>query len=108
MFVNENGSHLDPSIVRKRYKRALERARQREGEIPVLRFHDLRHTFGSLLASGGVDLVSIKSYMGHANMSTTMIYLHHVSAKDAAEKLTRLFEEKQIEQIEEQEEPEAA
>ncbi len=58
-------------------------------ELPPLRFHDLRHTYGSLLVAGGIDLVSVKSAMGHANMSTTERYLHARPATELAERFTR-------------------
>ena len=36
------------------------------GRVRALSFHDLRHTFGSHLAVAGVDVVTIKSAMGHS------------------------------------------
>lgn len=36
-------------------------------------------------------LVDVQSYMGHANINTTMIYAHHVPKRDAAEALTRML-----------------
>ena len=50
------GRRLDPSALRRRY----ERARETVGLEP-LRFHDLRHSYGSLLVAGGIDLVSVKA-----------------------------------------------
>ncbi len=46
VFVNRLGRRLDGSAVRRR----VERARDRAGLRP-LRFHDLRHTYGSLLVA---------------------------------------------------------
>jgi integrase len=43
VFPGERGDYLDGSALRRRYKAALQRAGLRE-----LRFHDLRHCFGSL------------------------------------------------------------
>lgn len=43
----------------------------------------------SLLVAGGIDLVSVKSAMGHANMSTTERYLHARPATELAERFTR-------------------
>jgi site-specific recombinase XerD len=49
-------------------------------EAGVLRkgvsLHTLRHTFASLLVQYGCDLMSIKEALGHADLSTTSIYLH--------------------------------
>lgn len=41
-----------------------------------VRFHDLRHTFGTKLAHANIDLVTIKELMGHESLETTERYLH--------------------------------
>jgi integrase len=56
-----------------------------------LRWHDLRHTFGSLLVAGGVDLVSVKDAMGHAELATTSRYLHARPASERAATFTEAF-----------------
>ena len=66
VFVNRMGRRLDASALRRR----VERARDAAGLRP-LRFHDLRHTYGSLLVAGGVDLASVKAAMGHSRITTT-------------------------------------
>jgi integrase len=53
-----------------------------------LRFHDLRHSFGTL-AVQVFPLSDVKAYMGHADIQTTMVYVHHVPADDAAERLSQ-------------------
>jgi len=42
----------------------------------VTKLHSLRHTFGSQLVMAGVDLATVQQEMGHADISTTMIYSH--------------------------------
>src|ERR1700759_4919900 len=84
VFCNRFGRRLDPSALRRRYERARDVA-----GLPPLRFHDLRHTYGSLLVAGGIDLVSVKSAMGHSNMSTTERYLHARPATELAERFPR-------------------
>jgi integrase len=84
VFANRFGRRLDGSALRRRVERARDAARLRR-----LRFHDLRHTYGSLLVAGGVDLASVKAAMGHARITTTERYLHARSASELAEKFTR-------------------
>jgi integrase len=54
-------------------------------------FHDLRHTFGTTCAARGIDLVKIQRWMGHADIKTTMRYLHNVPQHDDAARLTAAF-----------------
>lgn len=84
VFANRLGRRLDGSALRRR----VERARDAAGLRP-LRFHDLRHTYGSLLVAGGVDLASVKAAMGHSRITTTERYLHARSAGEMAERFTR-------------------
>lgn len=44
--------------------------------IDNLRFHDLRHTFATRLADAGTDAYTLMEIMGHADLKTTMIYVH--------------------------------
>lgn len=57
--------------------------------MPALRFHDLRHTFGTL-AAAGFDLVNVQAMMGHKDSRTTARYLHARPADEDAAKLTRI------------------
>jgi integrase len=85
VFVSSTGDFIDESALRRRFYKALKAA-----ELPRMRFHDLRHTFGTL-AVQAFSLTDVKAFMGHADIQTTMIYAHHVPQHDAAEKLTRLL-----------------
>lgn len=57
-----------------------------------LRFHDLRHSYGSNLAAAGVDLVAIQSVMGHGALAMTSRYLHARDAAEKAEVFTKVFQ----------------
>lgn len=63
------GTVLDPSKLRKRFIDAAAGASLR----PV-RFHDLRHTFGTRMAAAGAPLRAIQEWMGHRDYKTTSIY----------------------------------
>ncbi len=51
--------------------------------------HVLRHTFGTLLAMSGAPLPALQNILGHANLSTTAIYLH-VSDEARQDAIARL------------------
>jgi integrase len=91
VFCSRLGRRLDPSALRRRY----ERARDAAGLEP-LRFHDLRHTYGSLLVAGGIDLVSVKAAMGHSRITTTERYLHARPASELADRFTHALNSAQL------------
>jgi integrase len=84
------GDWLDGSALRRRFVTACERA-----ELRVLRFHDLRHTFGSN-AINRANLVQVQAWMGHADHRTTMRYLHHKSLDAEADLLAGAFAVNQV------------
>ena len=65
----ETGGPYDSSKMRKRFKDAIEAAGVRS-----IRFHDLRHTFGTRMAAAGAPLRTIQEWMGHRDYKTTEIY----------------------------------
>lgn len=48
-----------------------------------IRFHDLRHTATTLMIASGVDIKTVKEICGHADISTTMNYVHLLSGSIA-------------------------
>jgi integrase len=90
VFCSRTGEHLDPSALRRRYKAARDAAVAENPDMPSLRFHALRHTFGTLAAQG-FDLVNVQAMMGHADSRTTSRYLHARPAAEDAAKLSRIF-----------------
>jgi integrase len=79
VFVGITGGYVDGSALSKRYRATLQRAALRR-----LRFHDLRHTFGTRVI-GVADIRRVQEWMGHANVLTTMQYVDYVPRpQDAA------------------------
>jgi integrase len=70
------------------YKKALVKAKLR-----ALRFHDLRHTFGSI-AINQATIVQVQAWMGHADVQTTMKDMHHRSRAGDARLLSAAFKPK--------------
>ena len=87
VFVGALGSYMDGSALRRRYKAALDRAGLRR-----LRFHDLRHTFGTRMIAK-VDIRRVQEWMGHADVQTTMKYLHFVPREEDALLVAEAFAE---------------
>jgi integrase len=85
VFCDDFGEHLNIRSLRDRYKTALRRA-----GLPDIRFHDLRHLFGSVAVKEFV-LSDVQAMLGHAHVSTTMRYVHHRPGADDAAKLSRAF-----------------
>jgi integrase len=85
VFAGELGGHLDGSALRRRYDRALQCAGLRP-----LRFHDLRHTFGTRMMARA-DIRRLQEWMGHADIQTTMKYLHYVPRHDDAALVAAAF-----------------
>lgn len=61
---------MHPSTPSRWWRRFLKRRR-----LPVYRLHDLRHTSATLLLRNGVDVRTVCRRLGHASLSTTMLYL---------------------------------
>jgi len=93
VFCTPVGGHRNDDDVRDAFYDALEAAELghlRAKAEPIV-FHDLRHTFGTQCAAKGIDLRRIQAWMGHANIATTMRYLHYVPQHDDAARLTAAF-----------------
>ena len=71
IFTNSNGDPFLSSGIATAYKRAIKKS-----GIHDLTFQDLRHTFASRLAMGGVDLYTIQRLLGHKSQKMTLRYAH--------------------------------
>jgi len=85
VFAGEVGGYLDGSALRRRYKAALTAAGLRP-----LRFHDLRHTFGTRMIAKA-DIRRVQEWMGHADVQTTMRYLHYAPRAEDAQLVAEAF-----------------
>jgi integrase len=79
VFCGVDGRAPDPGWQRQVFQRVL-----REYDLPVIRFHDLRHTAATLLLSQGVHPKVVSEMLGHATISLTLdTYSHLVPAMHA-------------------------
>jgi integrase/recombinase XerC len=83
-FVVLRGPTAGQPLTEAGLRRIFRTHRLASGAVRV-RPHRLRHTYGTELASAGIDLLALRELMGHANPETTAAYVHLSSQTLAAE-----------------------
>ena len=74
VFSSLDGTALEERNIRHVFARMLTKA-----ELHVIRVHDLRHTFASLLLQAGAPITYVKEQLGHSHASTTLkTYAHYM------------------------------
>ncbi len=66
---------LHPELAYNKLKTILKKA-----ELPLIRFHDLRHTFATHATQGGVDAKTLAGILGHTDASFTLDTYTHVTS----------------------------
>lgn len=61
----------------------------RRAGLRHVRFHDLRHTFGTRMAGAGVPLRTLQEWMSHRDFKTTLIYADYQPSAHEAEFVER-------------------
>lgn len=80
IFTTDDGRIMNPSTGPKWFSEFL-----KKHGFPHIRFHDLRHTFATLLISYNVDVKTVSHKLGHASATTTMnFYVHNLESTDKA------------------------
>lgn len=85
VFGDPVGEVENDTLMRRRYFRALKAA-----GLPPVRFHDLRHMFGST-AVKTFPISDVQAMLGHAHITTTMRYVHHRPGADDVARLGEAF-----------------
>ena len=73
VFANIEGKPLDPGVLSHDFARIVKRA-----GLEHVRFHDLRHTFASLMLLRGAKPKVISEALGHASVAFTMDTYSHI------------------------------
>ena len=77
VFTEEDGYVMNPHTPTKQFDHFL----KRHG-IRHLKFHGLRHTSATMLLANGCDIKTVSSRLGHADITTTNIYVHALESTD--------------------------
>ena len=94
VFPNENGNFMDNHNLKKRKFKAI----LRRAGVSIIRFHDLRHTFASMLLANDAQPKYVQHQMGHSSIKTTMdIYSHLMqeSHQNGVDTLNRILATRQ-------------
>lgn len=72
VFCSKAYTPLESGHLRRSFRLAL-----RKAKIEDFHFHDLRHTFATILTQSGVDLYKVLQLLGHKSPIMTQQYAHH-------------------------------
>jgi integrase len=82
------------NVSRRGLELAVRTAGLERPDVPKLRFHDLRHTFASLLIAQGANVVFVSRQLGHASPDITLrVYAHVFDGAEHAQRTTALLDE---------------
>ncbi|QGT99308.1 hypothetical protein SYNTR_0715 [Candidatus Syntrophocurvum alkaliphilum] len=96
VFCWDDGRVVRPDYPYKRLKELLE-----QNNLPVIRFHDLRHTFATLLLEAGEHPKVVSEMLGHSTITITLDTYSHVlpsMQQKAAAKLNSFISEEEKKQ----------
>jgi integrase len=86
VFANEAGQPMNYSnMVQRYYRKAL-----KDAGISQIRFHDLRHTYASLLLAQRENIKYIQTQLGHSSPTVTLNVYSHLMKSENQEAVCRL------------------
>jgi integrase len=95
VFTNELGGHIEPRNLTRKFYGFIKAA-----GIPSANLHSLRHSYATRLLEMGVSPKVVQEILGHSTITLTLDTYSHVMPelkRDAADKLSSLFESKPVE-----------
>ena len=82
----EDGHPFNPKRFSAKFHELLEK-----NNLPLIRFHDLRHSHASLLVKLGIEPKVISERLGHSNIGITMDLYSHLY-EEADRQVTDMFD----------------
>lgn len=79
---NPDGKGFDGRYSQRGVQWAIKKVAEQAGILKEVHTHMLRHTYATHLLEDGVNILTVQKMMGHANIDSTMIYLHVCQTPD--------------------------
>lgn len=76
----DDGTPFKPDYPTNHFRKILEK-----NNLPIITFHELRHTAGSILINAGQDVKRVQEFLGHEEISTTLDIYTHLTAETRRE-----------------------
>ena len=86
VFPSKKGKPYNPTSVSHKWTKFI-----KSHNLNKHRLHDLRHTTATILLDSGIDVNTVKLRLGHASLTTTMLYLHNNNDVMAATIMSKLL-----------------
>ena len=74
VFTSRRGTPVEPRNVYRQFQVLLEKA-----DLPIARFHDIRHTAATMLFENGASAKQVQALLGHSRVGTTLDTYTHVT-----------------------------
>lgn len=74
MMRYNDGQLISPNALTRSFSQFIEKH-----GFKKVRYHDLCHSCASILYANGTDIMTIQEILGHAQLSTTLMYTHKLS-----------------------------
>ncbi len=80
VVTEPDGSPVHPQVLTRRFQSITKRA-----GLPVVRLHDVRHSYATAALAAGVQVKTLSQRLGHADVAVTLrIYAHVLPGDDEA------------------------
>ena len=93
LLRNLDGSHVNPNSISKYFRQLC-----RKNGLPEIRFHDLRHTYATLMMEHGIHPKTVQQILGHSSIKVTLDLYSHASTQqqlDARDVLNKIKKDSQ-------------
>lgn len=69
----DNGKEITPNYLSRTFHKIIKKT-----NLPMIRFHDLRHSVASNLLNDGFTTVQVAEWLGHSSSTTTLKFYAHI------------------------------